>query len=206
MVDNDPNRRDRVGAPVAGRKSWLPWVIGGIVLLLLILLLRGCGDDEATVATGTGEDTAAMAPADGTAGMGAGGAMTPGQATAWNANEFGTYLGGTEPVGRSFALERVTFASGSALLNADARAQINEVAAALKSRPSARVSLRGYADPAGDAAANQALSEQRTAAVRNALVDAGATAAQVAATSAMGETGTDTNVGNRRVEITVTAR
>lgn len=199
MATNDPNRRDHATAPVGERKkNWLPWVIGGLLLLGLILLLRSCGDDDqAVVDTATTGDVA---------GSTEGSMANPTQPTAWNTNEFGTYLSGDEPLGRAFALERVTFASGSALLNADARAQLGEVANALKTRPSARVSLRGYADPEGDAAANQALSQQRTDAVRNALIQAGATAAQVDSSIALGETGNAAAAGNRRVEITVTAR
>lgn len=211
MVDNTPNsdrerdRRDATGAPVV-RNRWLPWVIGGVVLLLLLLALRSCGDKDADD-TAVVTDNAASAPSGTVTGtVAATGAAGAGAASAWDRTAFSDYLAGNEPVGRAFALERVTFASGSVLLNADAKAQVGEVAAALKARPTARVSLRGYADPAGDAAANQALSEQRTNAVKNALVAAGAGKDQVAAASALGETGDAAIEANRRVEITVTAR
>lgn len=199
MATNDPNRRDHATTPTGERKkNWLPWVIGALLLLGLIFLLRSCGDDDDAAVQTTSTDDVAGAPAT---------SMTnPAEPTAWNANEFGTYLGGNQPVGRAFALERVTFASGSALLNADAQAQLGEVASALKTRPTARVALRGYADPDGDAAANQALSQQRTDAVRNALIKAGAQAGQVASSAALGETGNAAVAGNRRVELTVTAR
>lgn len=197
MVTNDPNRRVHTSRSVDERKKkWLPWVIGALLLLGLLLLLRTCGDDgDAAVQTAATDDMAGRTTA-----------ATPAGATAWNTDVFGTYLSGDEALGRSFALERVTFASGSALLNADARAQLGEVASALKSRPSARVSLRGYADPEGDAAANQTLSQQRTDAVRNALIEAGANLDQVRSASGLGETGIAAVAGNRRVEITVTAR
>lgn len=202
MVDNDPNHRDRAGAPIGTRKSWVPWVVGAAVLLLLVLLLRGCGGEDDAALTQPASESVTAFP-DGEAGVVP---VASDRATSWDAGAFGTYLAGNEPLGRAFALERVTFASGSALLNSDAKAQIAEVAAALKRRPSARVTLRGYADPAGDAAANQALSAQRTDAVRNALVDAGASLAQVTSARALGETGSSATAGNRRVEISVTAR
>jgi outer membrane protein OmpA-like peptidoglycan-associated protein len=205
VVDSNNGNRDRdrldgAGAADARRNRWLPWVVGGVLLLLLLLALRSCGDDDADQAA-----TTAAGPAGTVTGTvsatGAAAAATP-----WSSQDFATYLGGSDPLGRAFALERVTFASGSAILNADAQAQIGEVAAALKSRPTARVELRGYADPAGDAAANQALSQQRTEAVRKALTAAGAGADQVTVAEAMGETGNAAVEANRRVEIAVTAR
>lgn len=202
MVDNDPNHHDRAGAPVGSRKAWVPWVIGAAGLLLLVLLLRSCGGEDDAAVTDPARETVTAFP-DGEAEVMP---VASDRANPWDAGAFGSYLAGNEPLGRAFALERVTFASGSALLNSDAKAQIGEVAAALKARPSARVSLRGYADPQGDAAANQALSAQRTDAVRNALVDAGAALAQVTSARALGETGSSATAGNRRVEISVTAR
>jgi outer membrane protein OmpA-like peptidoglycan-associated protein len=197
--NDDRDRRDRAAA--GGTRRWLPWVLGALALLLLILALRSCGDDEADRATTTGANNAAMAPAGTPVGATAGG-----EAAAWNSAAFTSYLVGSEPVGRAFALDQVTFASGSSLIRNEAQGQIGEVAAALRARPTARVSLRGYADPAGDAAANQELSETRTQAVRNALIKAGASENQIEAASAMGETGDAATEANRRVEITVTAR
>lgn len=201
MVDNDPNHRNRAGAPLGTKRNWVPWVVGAALILLLVLLLRSCGgNEEAAVIDPATQNATLPNGAAGTVPVASDRAIT------WDAGAFRTYLTGNEPLGRAFALERVTFASGSALLNADAKAQIGEVAAALKNYPSARVSLRGYADPEGDAAANQALSAQRTDAVRNALVDAGAAIAQVTSAKALGETGSTATSDNRRVEISVTAR
>lgn len=206
MVDingnNDRDRRDGVAGTTGRRNRWLPWVIGGILLLLLLLALRSCSDDDNDAAA---DQTVAEAPAGTDAGT-VPAATAVGQTTDWNREAFGSYLAGDEAIGRTFALGRVTFASGSALMNSDAKAQVSEVAEALKGRPTARVSLRGYADPAGDAAANQALSQQRTDAVRNALVSAGAGENQVTSASALGETGDAAVEANRRVEITVTGR
>ena len=199
--NDDRDRHDRVAAgATGGTRRWLPWIIGAIALLILILALRSCGDDD-RVDTATTADTAALDPA-----VTGAGTATTGEAAAWNGAAFTSYLGGTEPVGRSFALDRVTFASGSSLIRNEAQGQIAEVAAALKARPTARVRLRGYADPAGAAAANQELSETRTQAVRNALIKAGAGENQIAAATGLGETGNAAVEANRRVEITVTAR
>lgn len=200
-VNNGHDDRDRHAAAAAegGMRRWLPWILGAIALLILILALRSCGDDDRAATTDTAGGTTAITPVDGSTAM-------AGDTAAWNSAAFTSYLGGTEPVGRAFALDQVTFASGSSLIRNEAQGQIAEVAAALKARPTARVSLRGYADPEGEAAANQELSETRTQAVRNALIKAGAGEDQIAAASAMGETGDAASEANRRVEITVTAR
>lgn len=71
-----------------------------------------------------------------------------------------TYLAGNQPLGQTYELSQVTFHSGSAELGAAANDEIADTAGALQPRSTARVSLRGYADPAGDAAANR---ENRTA-------------------------------------------
>lgn len=198
---NDPDRRDRAPAAATaggGVGRWLPWLLAAIALVILILALRGCDDDRRAA------DVERASPGAGTASPTAG--PVGAEAAAWDSEAFGRYLAGSEPVGRTFVLDRITFASGSSLIRNEAQAQIAEVAAALRARPSARVRLRGYADPEGDAEANRELSETRTQAVRNALIRAGAAPEQIAAASAMGETGETASEANRRVEITLTAR
>lgn len=204
MVDtnrNDDRDRRDAAAAAAGTRRWLPWIIGAIALLMLILALRSCGDDDRGDTEAVTADSEAMIE-----GVEDDSAAMTGTAGEWNGAEFTRYLGGSDPVGRTFALDRVTFASGSSLVRNEAQGQIAEVAAALRARPTARVSLRGYADPEGDAAANQELSQTRTQAVRNALIKAGAREEQIVAASALGETGSSATEANRRVEITVTAR
>ncbi len=80
--------------------------------------------------------------------------------TAYQRGGLATYLAGNQPLGQTYALSQVTFHSGSAELGAAANEEIADIAGALQARSNARVSLRGYADPAGDAAANR---ENRTA-------------------------------------------
>jgi outer membrane protein OmpA-like peptidoglycan-associated protein len=210
-MDSD---RDRLGGgPLTGRpgatparRGKLPLIIGAIVaLVLLILLVRGMdeADEQADgafseVAGGEiGEVPAATATVPPTA--------TGAAAMAYAPGGLASYLSGAEPVGRVFELAQVTFDSGSAELSDAANGEIVDIAAALQGRSSARVSLRGFADPDGDAAANQQLSQQRAEAVRAALIEAGAGDAQVAI-AGLGETGNAAVRQNRRVELTVTAR
>lgn len=203
MVDNDPNRdvhghSTLKSAPEgAGTRKWWPLLLGALALLaLLFLLLRGCDQDGAEV-TPTAEATVATPIATPAAGTVA--------ATPYSSAAFNRTLTGTEALPVNYTLDRVTFDSGSAVLNDDARAEITDLANALKARSTARVALRGYADPSGDAAANQALSEQRAAAVREAMIAGGVAASQIT-TAASGETGDSTARENRRVEISLLQR
>lgn len=175
-----------------GGLGWLPWLIGLLLLGLLLWWLLGRDDDRDAVVAPVDEPTLSAA-------------ATPEAAVAYNTADFDRYLGGTDPVGRTFSFDRVTFASGADTLDATGRAELAEVASVLKRYPNARLSLVGYADPEGDAAANQALSQRRAEAVRAALEKAGA-GSGVVAVAAEGETGTAAVRSNRKVEARVTAR
>lgn len=70
----------------------------------------------------------------------------------------------------------LAFAPGTAELPASAESELAEIAAFLKRHPGQQVVLRGHTDATGAAAANQQLSEERAAAVRDALVGLGVSA------------------------------
>jgi len=70
----------------------------------------------------------------------------------------------------------LAFAPGTAELPASAESELTEIAAFLKRHPGQQVVLRGHTDTTGTAAANQQLSEERAAAVRDALMDLGVSA------------------------------
>lgn len=183
------------------KRSWLWWLLGALAtLILLILLARSCDDatDRSVVdpAVGTSADTGGRV-------SDAGDPMVP--AGAYRATDFDAYLAGTEPIGRAFALDQVNFDSGSSEIDDAGRAEIAELAGVLRRYPNATIALTGFADPAGDAAANQALSRRRAEAVRVALIDAGANTARVTIV-AQGETGDAALRANRKVEVRVTAR
>jgi outer membrane protein OmpA-like peptidoglycan-associated protein len=180
-----------------GGLGWLPWLIGLLLLGLLLWWLLGRDADRDAVVIPTDEPTLSAAAPGTVEGRPA--------AVAYTTADFDRYLAGTEPVGRVFALDRVTFASGADTLDAQGRAELAELAGVLKRYPGARLALTGYADPAGDAAANQALSQRRAEAVRAALAEAGV-AANVVSLEAAGETGSAAVRANRKVEARVTAR
>jgi outer membrane protein OmpA-like peptidoglycan-associated protein len=206
MADRDGNRHhDRsyghgTGTTPERRRSLIGWLLGAALLVgLLVLVLRGCDD--------TADRTAAVPGTTTSAGTGrvsdAGDPMVP--AGAYRSADFDNYLAGTEPVGRAFALDRVTFATGSSDLDDNARAELAELAGVLRRYPSARIEVVGYADPEGDEAANQTLSRQRAEAVRAALSEAGAAGSAVSL-AAEGETGAAATRANRKVEVRVTSR
>lgn len=67
-------------------------------------------------------------------------------------------------------LHGVYFNSGSAVLLEESEPMLKEVAALIKASPEAKLTIDGHTDNIGSAAYNQALSEQRASAVRDALV------------------------------------
>lgn len=187
------------------KSNLLPLLLGLLGLgLLALLLARGCSTDRAdnTVTNAAVNDMATLGSAT-VNGVDNAAATT---VSAFDRATFDAYLKGTDAVGRAYSLDKVTFATGSAKLDGGAAAELAAVAGVLKAYPNARVSVRGFADPAGNAAANQKLSADRAAAVVAALQKAGVSRTQVAAASAMGETGMTATRDNRRVELVVDAR
>ncbi len=70
-------------------------------------------------------------------------------------------------------LENIYFAFDCDRLNADARKQLDELAASLKEFPEIRIELRSHTDAQGSSAYNQRLSERRAKSTRNYLVNKG---------------------------------
>jgi outer membrane protein OmpA-like peptidoglycan-associated protein len=105
----------------------------------------------------------------------------------------------------------VLFATGSAVISAQGKADLHQLAAQAKAIKGYWISVIGYADTTGNPEANQMLSERRAAAVTNFLQKfCGVAAQRVLAADAMGE---DQQVGdtasvegkaqNRRVVVKV---
>ncbi len=110
------------------------------------------------------------------------------------------------PVAADFVLDGVAFATGSAVLMTEARAQLQDIAAWAAGEPGT-IEIRGYTDASGDPEANRALSLRRAEAVRDTLVAMGLPAARLQ-TAGYGASDpladNDTPEGrarNRRVEI-----
>jgi outer membrane protein OmpA-like peptidoglycan-associated protein len=69
------------------------------------------------------------------------------------------------------ATQGVLFATASAEVRPESGPTLKEIAAMLAEHPELKLTIEGHTDNAGDAAANQALSQARAEAVRQALVD-----------------------------------
>ena len=87
----------------------------------------------------------------------------------------------------SIAFRNVLFASGSAELVPASTQELTSLARVLTEQPTLRVVISGHTDNVGDDASNQSLSENRAAAVRTFLVEAGIDGSRVT-TAGYGET------------------
>lgn len=104
----------------------------------------------------------------------------------------------------------VTFATGSASINSNFRAKLDEIADVMVRYPNSLIDIYGHTDTTGSRDLNQRLSEQRAAAVESYLSSRGVSSRRIA-TQGYGETQlriqTADNVNeplNRRVEIRIT--
>ena len=110
---------------------------------------------------------------------------------------------------RTITLGDMLFATGKADLNEAGHKAVSDLATYLKNYPSQTVAITGYTDSTGTARINAALSEQRAASVRTALVQDGINSARI---RSRGEgpsnpvASNQTSAGrqqNRRVEVAI---
>ncbi len=82
-----------------------------------------------------------------------------------------SFIQGSAPVtkDRWFEFDRLNFETNSAVIRADSRDQLTNIAAILKAYPAAQIKIGGYTDNSGNSAENRQLSQVRSDAVRNAL-------------------------------------
>ena len=101
----------------------------------------------------------------------------------------------------------IYFDTGSAALDDDDQAALDEVAGFMSQYPIATVVITGYADTQGSLEANRALAQRRAQAVAQALRGLGGPLAGSVAVVAMGEpegaADSEANSENRRVEVLV---
>jgi outer membrane protein OmpA-like peptidoglycan-associated protein len=222
--------REVAAAAPAGSSKVLPWLIGLLIAVpLLFWMMRSCSTRtaenaaEATRATANATknavDTAAQSAVDaarrGAAALrsiqlpGGGNFQIP---TGGFIDSLVTFLNGNAPAGQSFAFDAVTFESDSTRLTATSNDQLGQLAAVLKAYPTVVIAVEGHTDNTGDPASNKKLSEDRAAAVKDALVGMGVPAERVTSTGWGAEkpiASNDTEEGklkNRRVEISITTR
>jgi outer membrane protein OmpA-like peptidoglycan-associated protein len=106
-----------------------------------------------------------------------------------------------------YTLGEGVFAPGRADLTAEAAPRLDEAAAFIGTAPGRRARIEGHTDSRGSANLNQALSQQRAEAVRDALVARGVEASRLVAVGRGSDRPVATNetpegrASNRRVEI-----
>lgn len=182
--------------------SWLPWVIGALLLLGLILLLRGCDDDDAAqVADPNAADTSMAGTTAPVAGAGAtdenGQLMT---------RDVETYLAGTEATPRTFGFNNVFFDTGSSTIRPDDQQEVAALAKVLATRPGLKADIVGMADAQGNDTANTKLAMDRARAVMKLLVANGVSAGGLTVSSAGEGNSAGADQGARRVDLVINAR
>ncbi len=125
--------------------------------------------------------------------------------------KFANFLGkGGKAGGKEiFNFNDLTFATGSANLDAASQSRVKNLAAVLQAYPKTKIRLDGHTDNTGDATKNRTLSKQRADAVKALLTKAGINAGRIA-TRGLGDTKpvapNNTPQGkakNRRIELRV---
>jgi OmpA-OmpF porin, OOP family len=199
--------------------SILPWLIVPIAALLLWFGLRGCQQKAPTAATTP--EPAAVEPAPAAEPV-AEPAPAPEPAPAveiqGDPNSAAAKLlaflqdANDTSVPRSFVLDNLNFATGTANLDGASQRTIDDVGKVLTAFPSAKIELQGHTDNRGNADKNKALSQSRAEAVLNALVALGIGADRLSAAGFGADKPADTNdtnegrAKNRRTEVVVTAK
>jgi outer membrane protein OmpA-like peptidoglycan-associated protein len=107
---------------------------------------------------------------------------------------------------------RLLFDTGSSTLQPRSRGELQSIAVILKAHPGTRVTIAGYTDNVGSAAANLSLSKQRAETVRNELMAMGVDGSRVTAegygaTHPIGNNSTEAGRAmNRRIAMQVTEK
>ena len=192
---------------------YLPWIVGLIGLLLLVLLFRSCTPDEMSPRK---DPTLGDQPAAGTAALPVEAVALPNGRTVQLApNSFNyelqRYLASAEATPRTFTFDRLNFDTGSARIRAEDQPTVDALGEILTAYPAARGRVVGYTDAEGGAGSNASLGLQRANEVVSALAAKGVTGRFGAASG--GESNpADTNATgqgrfeNRRTALVVTAK
>ena len=159
-----PLRNPAVDGAAPRRNYMLPWVLGGLALLALILALTQCDEDRDRAT----RSVDAAAPAVVTPRV-AGAPLRPGTL----AYDLDRFMVSKDGLPRTFTFQGVNFDSGTANLRAADNADLDDIARVLAAYPESRAAVVGYADAQGNSAFNKDLGANRAQAVIAALASRG---------------------------------
>ncbi|WP_174279328.1 OmpA family protein [Sphingomonas bacterium] len=182
------------------KTNWLAWLLLALGVLAALLALSRCNRHQATNATATTSTVVAETP------------NAPQSAAIAGTSGLGAFLAGSQPTPATFTFDKLNFETASSDIRAADRADVDAVAATLKTYGNARIRIAGYADTRGSAASNVALGKARADSVKAALVRQGIDAGRIDTASGGDRDPVDTNATasgraeNRRTELVVTQR
>jgi OOP family OmpA-OmpF porin len=199
-----------------GRRSLMPWLLAGIALLAGMFWLsarRQHRPTEQVVATAPARPTAPAVPAPA---LPAPVAAVPEDITALSSGggtaALSRVLEGTEPLPARFVISDLNFRYNSAEIEPGTTQVLDEVAAALRAHPTAKVRVEDHTESSGDNQADMVLSQERSESVKAYLTEHGVSGDRLEA-AGHGPTqplaADDTAGGrgqNRRTELVVTER
>lgn len=195
---------------------YLPWIVGLVGLILLLLLFRSCVQQAGETGTAT-TTTTTQTESVGTAPLKVEEVTLPGgQRVSLETGslnyELQRYLASAEPTPRTFTFDKLNFDTGSAAIRPVDQANVDALAQILGAYPNARIEIVGYTDARGSNPSNAQLGQDRANSVAAALTAKGVDKGRITAKSG-GERNPDaTNATaqgqfeNRRSELIVTAK
>ena len=213
------------------RPTWVPWLIGGLIVLAILWGMKTCRKEELPMEEETeilidsaGSSSSEMSKSTaskidpGLEALGKFFTKKLPNGVELNIPEFGienklvTFIeDANQPIDKTtwFNFDRINFKTGSAKLSSESLEQTKNIADILKAFPTATLKIGGYTDNTGDPAANLNLSLNRAEAVKAAIVTDGIEARRLDAEGYGKEhpiASNDTDEGkaqNRRIAIRV---
>lgn len=208
--DELPGPLPPVANPVVGGAKprgnyYLPWILGGLLLLLLLFVLLKALDEGTEDGRDTRADDDRSRIAETRRGDG-------GYAPGTIAGDLERFLRSDERAPRTFTFDRLNFDRGSAGVRQTDVVDMDQLAQVLLAHPTARIAIVGYTDAEGSGRANAELGEDRADSVAEALAARGVSPERLETRSG-GERApladndrSDGRAENRRTELIVLAR
>jgi hypothetical protein len=215
IMNRNAGRSHVRGSGGVDRRHLIPWLIAGLLALLVLVLLLQDSDDDGTVApvataTNPAVTGSTATPVVAPVTLPDGDRIELAQGSL--AYDVQAYLASQEVAPRTFSFEGLNFATGRSEIRREERQGIEDLARVLSAYPNARVRVVGYTDSRGGELPNQALAFERARQVAEALEDRGVDENRIEAVSGGESDPLATNAtaqgrfANRRTEVIVLNR